>query len=28
MVISKYLNVVDENDLLKTIRKGEKWLIL
>lgn len=24
MVISKYLNVVDENDLLKTIRKGEK----
>ena len=24
MVISKYLNVVDEDDLLKTIRKGEK----
>ena len=24
MVISKYLNAVDENDLLKTIRKGEK----
>lgn len=24
MVISKYLNVVDENDLLKTIRNGEK----
>ena len=24
MIISKYLNVVDENDLLKTIRKGEK----
>ena len=24
IVISKYLNVVDENDLLKTIRKGEK----
>lgn len=22
MIISKYLNVVDENDLLKTIRKG------